>query len=117
MTDQEPTLWELMRAIQRLEGKLDSVLTVEVFRAYQEGTDRRFQQQETDLTEWKAESRGAHVSLDAKIEAVKVTAATAEQRQRATTQKVWLALLTSALTFLTGVGLVIATNVLNGGAG
>lgn len=112
MAEQEPTLWELMRAVERIEKKLNGVLTVEVFRAYQEGTDRRFQQSETDLTEWKAESRGAHVSLDGRIDAQRNRQDAFEERLRTDRQKWQLTGVTAAL----GLVASIVMFFLNGGA-
>lgn len=85
MAEQEPTLWELMRAVERIESKLNGVLTKPEFEAHQQALAQRFTEIDRRHTEWTVESRGAHVALDAEIEAVKVTvannASTARDRQ------------------------------------
>lgn len=80
MADQEPTPWELLRiltAVQetlaRMEGR---ILTVPVFEAHQQALNQRFADIDRRHTEWTVESRGAHVALDAEIEAVKAMVAT-----------------------------------------
>lgn len=115
MADPEPSAYELMRVIERIERKLDSVLTVEVFRAHQEGTDRRFTVMETDLTEWKAESRGAHVALDARITAQRERQEASEERQRADRQKNWLAIGMGVLGVLFSVATAVLSQALTGG--
>lgn len=116
MAEAEPTLWELMRAITRLEGKLDNVLTVEVFRAYQEGTDRRFGQVETDIAEWKVESRGEHTALDAKIVALRDRADTTERVQREARSRNWLAVGIAVLSCVLSIGGGLILAGVTGGA-
>jgi len=41
MTEPEPSNWDLHRGIQRVEATLSRVMTVDLFRAYQEGAERR----------------------------------------------------------------------------
>lgn len=64
----EPTGWELMRMLERIDGRLDGVVTTDVMRLYQEGNDRRHQENEKRQAAWESKSESAHVELDAKIE-------------------------------------------------
>jgi len=41
VAEAEPTNWELMRAIQGIQQSLTRVMTTDLFRAYQEGAERR----------------------------------------------------------------------------
>lgn len=74
--DQEPTAWELMRLLKsvqetlgRMEGRM---VTQDSLRSYQESNERRFVTIEKHQSDWTVESRGAHVTLDGKIDRVSV---------------------------------------------
>lgn len=126
MADQEPTPWELLRiltAVQetlaRMEGR---ILTVPVFEAHQQALNQRFADIDRRHTDWTVESRGAHVALDAEIEAVKVTVATQatttrdrqdrlEERLRTDRQKWMLVGVTATLGLVTSIVMFF----LNGG--
>lgn len=115
----EPSNWELMRGIESIQETLRNVVTQQVFAAWQEGNERRHIQHENKLTEWIAESRGAHTELggevrrvereaDSKIDAVKddaekrikelaATLATQAKDQRDGRQRTYLALAVAVL--------------------
>lgn len=123
MAEQEPTLWELMRGVERIENKLNGVLTKPEFEAHQQALAQRFMEIDRRHTDWTVESRGAHVALDAEIEAVKVSVAThatsirdrqdeLQERLRTDRQKWQLTGVTAAL----GLVASIVMFFLNGGA-
>lgn len=66
----EPSNWELMRGIESIQETLRSVVTQQVFAAWQEGNERRHIQHETKLTEWIGESRAAHTELGGEVRRV-----------------------------------------------
>lgn len=80
----EPTNWELMRVLERIQKSLETVVTQQVFTAWQEGNERRHAQNEKALAEWVAESKGAHVELSAEIKAERVAREAIEAEQRRT---------------------------------
>lgn len=90
-----PTPWELLRAIESVaataRGIDDKMLTKDRFDEYQRGTDRRFETLERRQAGWEAESKSAHVGLDARIDAVEEKAAKREDEARANRGRVWLA--------------------------
>jgi N-glycosylase/DNA lyase len=63
----EPSNWELMRGIESIQETLRNVVTQQVFAAWQEGNERRHIQHENKLTEWIAESRGAHTEIGGEV--------------------------------------------------
>lgn len=120
----DPTPWELMRRLdQVLEqlGRMENrMLTVDVFKAYQEATERRFQGVERDQQEWAVESRGAHERLDGRITTVNVDLRAQldgyknqqdaiERQQRESRGRIWLAIGVSVLGMLgsLAVGLML----------
>lgn len=80
----EPSNWELMRVLERIQKSLESVVTQQVFTAWQEGNERRHTQNERALAEWVTESKGAHVELAAEIKAERVAREAIEAEQRRT---------------------------------
>lgn len=132
MPPEEPTPWELMRRLdQVLEqlGRMETrMLTVDVFKAYQEATERRFQSIEKDQQSWTVESRGEHVRLDgrlnslnvdfrAQLDAHKEKQDTLERAQREARSRVWLGIGLGVLSILGSLAVgIIMQSSMGGGA-
>jgi len=103
---------DVKETLARMEGRM---LTVEMFGIHQQAFDRRFSTIERDQTNWEAESRSAHATLDGRIEAVKTSATDRqdkfEERLRTDRQKWQLTGVTAAL----GLVASIVMFFLNGG--
>lgn len=91
------------------------MLTVDVFKAYQEATERRFQEVEKDQQAWTVESRGEHVRLDGRLNAMNVDFRaqldtykdrqdTLERAQRESRSRTWLAVGVAILGGLVSLG-------------
>lgn len=105
----EPGGWELLRAIDGLKETLSKVLSVEVFKAYSEGNDRRHEANEKALNAWIGESKSEHAELDAKIESERKSRVELERQQRESRQRTWLAIGIAILGPVLGIILNIAT--------
>ncbi|GMA26215.1 hypothetical protein GCM10025864_39740 [Luteimicrobium album] len=51
----EPTPWELMRVLRTIDGKIDNLVTKDVFAAETRRTDERFASQGQDIVDERAE--------------------------------------------------------------
>lgn len=126
----EPTPWELMRLLRKIDDRLEHMETRmvsgEVFRAHQEAIERRFNEAEADQRDWTVESRGEHVRLDAKVDTLRVDL-TAQldgykaaqdavvREQRAARGRVWLAVGVAVLSGLVSLGVGVLLQGIGGG--
>lgn len=71
----EPTPWELMRVLRDIREDLRDIkknsITRDEWTATQQGTDRRFEEVMSRVTEWRDASVAEHVALSGRIDAVK----------------------------------------------
>lgn len=125
----EPTPWELMRLLRKIDDRLEHMETRmvsgDVFKAHQEAIERRFQEVEGDQRAWTVESRGEHVRLDAKVDNLRVdlTAqldayrekqADMERAQREARSRNWLAIGIATLSALLGLGSGVILRAMGG---
>lgn len=97
--------------LEKIDSRLVGFVTQDVHKATQEAVAQRLRDQAEDLAEWKAESRGAHVSLSAEIKAERERSDTLERQQREIRGRSALSI---ALAVFSVVGAVISAVVMKG---
>ena len=100
MPETEPTPWELMRLMRQIDGKLDGVVTKDMFRAESRRVDERLDEQGRDIAdertaraeaigEERTARREGETTLRAALDAFKTKVETDADKAKANARWLW----------------------------